>query len=457
MKLDLFLKNGLLVLPGEGVVPGGLGIRGGKIVLLAGSGEDFAAARSIDCQGQWVMPGVIDPHVHFGFGDPENDFRTESRSAALGGVTSVISFYRTKDFRKGFDAERARAESQSVIDFSYHLGLTNDLHVKTLAECYERFGISSYKMYMMYKGQAGLAKGLTDIDDGLLFAAMRETADLPGAILGVHCENVEVIPYLRDPLRAAGRDDLVAWDEQSPDFLEAENVHRVCYFARKTGCAVNIVHLSSKEALDEVRRHRYAGGPPMYVETCPHYLFTDKHDPAGVLAKANPPLRSQADVDALWEGILDGTVTTVGTDHVPRKRATKEKSVWTATNGLPGVATFLPILMEVGYHQRQVPPEVLAMVASRTAARLYNMHGKGTLAPGADADIVVVDPNLERVVDPDTLGSFSDYSPFEGRSLRGWPTMTFSRGRLLVESGQLTDEAVDGSGHFLPRLPKHQR
>src|SRR5690606_8335321 len=162
MKLDLFLKDGLLVFPDQGVVRGGLGIKDGRIALISAPGETFAASREVDCRDRWVMPGVIDPHVHFGFGDPQTDFATESRSAALGGVTSYLSFYRTKDFREGFDGQRAFAESQSLTDFGFHLGLTSDLHVRTLKECYERFGVSSYKMYLMYKGQAGLAKGFTE-------------------------------------------------------------------------------------------------------------------------------------------------------------------------------------------------------------------------------------------------------------------------------------------------------
>jgi len=447
MKLDLLLRDGTLVLPDFGMVPGSVGIKDGRIAAILAPGVTLPADEVVDCAQRWIMPGVIDPHVHFGFGSPETDFLTESRSAALGGVTSALSFYRTADFRTGFDGYRDRVATQSCIDFGLHFGITSHLHVETLAECSRRFGVTSYKLYLMYKGAAGLAQGFTEIDDALLYAAARATAAIDGAILGIHCENVEVIPYLREPLRLAGRDDLAAWNEQSPDFLEAENVHRACYFAGKVGCPINIVHLSSREALNEVRRHRRTNAAPVHVETCPHYLLLDDASGAGVLAKVNPPIRGRADVDALWEGIADGSVNTVGTDHVPRKRSTKEgKGIWASSNGFPGVATMLPILLHEGYHRRGIAPERIAAVLSRNAARLYNLTGKGAIAVGFDADLAIVDPNLERVVDPAQLESFADYSPFEGMTLKGWPVMTLLRGRKVMVDGKITASAREQPG-----------
>jgi dihydropyrimidinase len=441
MKLDLLLRDGLLVHPDFACMPGSVGIRDGRVAGLFAPGESVDAAEIVDCRGKWIMPGVIDPHVHFGFGSPETDFLTESRSAALGGITSALSFYRTADFRNAFDAYRDRAEAQSCIDFGLHFGITSHLHVETLAECSKRFGVTSYKLYLMYKGAAGLAQGFTEIDDALLYAACKATAAIEGAVLGIHCENVEVIPYLREPLRLAGRDDLAAWNEQSPDFLEAENVHRACYFAGKTGASINIVHLSSREALDEVRRHRQRTKTPIHVETCPHYLLLDDASPAGLLAKVNPPIRGRADVDAMWEGIADGSIDTVGTDHVPRKRSTKEgKGIWASSNGFPGVATMLPIMIDEGHHRRGIAPERIAAVLSRNAARIYRMASKGALAVGYDADITVVDPDLARKVDPATLESFADYSPYEGMTLKGWPIATYVRGRRIVSEGAIVAE-----------------
>jgi dihydropyrimidinase len=451
---DVVVRNGRLVFPDEGVREGTVGIRQGRIAAIVQPDVAVRGAHEIDCEGRFVLPGVIDPHVHFGFGSPETDFFTEPRSAALGGVTTAISFYRTADFLTAFDGERAKAQQQSVIDFGYHFGITSKRHVETMADCYERFGISSWKLYLMYKGAAGLAKGFTDIDDGLLYYALEQVAKLPGAVLSVHCENTEVIPLLRDRLREAGRDDLAAWDEQSPDFLEAENVHRVCYFARKTGCPVNIVHLSSREALEEAKRHRTYGGPPIYVETCPQYLHFTKHSRAGSLAKVNPAPRSDADVEALWQGIRDGSINTVGTDHVARKRSTKEGGIWKATAGFPGLATMLPVLMHEGYHRRSVPIERIAAVTSRNAAKLYHLNDKGRLAVGADADLVVVDADLERAVDASTLLSFSDYSPYEDERLKGWPTLTMRRGEVIARDGKLVDDAPDkAGGRYQVRAP----
>ena len=452
--LDLVLTNAQLMLPQGGLTRGTLGIKDGRIAVIAGPDAQLAGTETLDCGGLWVLPGVIDPHVHFGFGSPETDFETESRNAALGGTTTVLSFHRSRDIRESFEAARDRAESQSCIDFGFHFGITSNLHVETLDDISHRFGVSSYKLYMMYKGAAGLSKGFTDIDDGLLYSALQETAKIPGAVLGVHCENVEVIPVLRDPLRAAGRDDLKAWNEQSPDFLEAENVHRVCYFASKTRTPVNIVHLSSREALDEVRRHRLRrDGPPIYVESCPHYLFLNDETPAGPYAKVNPPVRGQDDVEAMWEGVLDGAITTLGSDHVPRKRETKDKDIWAASNGFPGTGMILPIMLHEGYHRRGVPLDKIVALTSSNAARIYNLPAKGSIEIGKDADLVIVDPDLERTVDPATLESFADYSPYEGMTLKGWPVRTLVRGRTVALDGRIVDAArTEPGGRFLRRL-----
>ena len=317
MKLDLLLRSGTLVHPGLGNLPGSVGVAGGRIVALLPADTDAVASETVDCTGKWIMPGIIDPHVHFGFGSPDTDFATEARSAALGGITSALSFYRTADFRSAFDAYRDQRVAQSCIDMGLHFGITSHLH----------------------------------------------------------------------------------------------------------------------------------------VETCPHYLLLDDHAPAGVLAKVNPPVRPRADVEAMWEGIADGAIDTVGTDHVPRKRSTKEgKGIWASSNGFPGVATMLPILLDEGVRRRGIAVERIAQVASANAARIYRMRGKGALAVGYDADLVIVDPLLTRTIDPAALESFADYSPYEGMAFTGWPVATYVRGRCVMRDGRVSAGAREHpAGRYLFR------
>ena len=305
----------------------------------------------------------------------------------------------------------------------------------------------------MYKGALGAAKGFTEIDDGLLYRALLQGARIKGGVVGVHCENVEVIPVFREPLKEAGRNDLPVWDEQSPGFLEAENVFRVIYFGEKAQCPVNIVHMSSAESLEIVRRAKRPGRAPIHVETCSHYLSLTSQSPIGFLGKVNPPLRSQSDVDALWEGVRDGTISTIGSDHVPRKRETKGPDIWKASAGFPGIGTLLPVLIHEGVHRRGLPIEQIAAATSANVARLYSIPNKGGIAVGMDADLVVVDPDKEIVIDPATQESFSDYSPYEGMRFKGAPVRTILRGRTIASDGAVDAQArATPAGRYLHRF-----
>ncbi len=452
MKFDVLLSGGEIVFPDEGVRTGSIGVRDGRIAALLAPNEKATAREVIDCRGKWVMPGLIDPHTHIGFGSNETDFETESRSAALGGVTGLLTFHRSNDLRQSTGPWRAKGESQSLIDFGFHFGVTSRLHVETLPEVAKTFGVTSVKVYLMYKGASGVAKGFSEIDDGLLYAALLQGAKIKGGVVGVHCENVEVIPVFRDPLKAAGRNDLRVWDEQSPGFLEAENVFRVVYFGEKAECPVNIVHMSSAESLEIVRRARKPGRAPIHVETCSHYLGLNRDSPISFLGKVNPPLRPQADVDALWEGIAEGIITTVGSDHVPRKRETKGPDIWKASAGFPGIGTLLPVLIDEGVYKRGLPIERIAALTSANVAALYSLPKKGRIAVGMDADFAIVDPDGHVLVDPATQESFSDYSPYEGMRFRGRPVRTILRGRTLAVDGKVDPVARNSpAGRYMHR------
>ncbi|WP_425088827.1 dihydroorotase [Stappia sp.] len=452
MKFDLALTNGDIVFPGEGVSRGSIGIVNGRIAAILDPSEQVEAGRVIDCTDRWILPGVIDPHTHIGFGDKENDWTTETATAALGGVTGLMSFWRSDDLDATTAPWIAEGEARSSVDFGLHFGVTSSRHVEELQALSKRYGVSSIKVYLMYKGATGAAKGFTEVDDALLFRAMQAGARVKNGVVSVHCENTEVIPVFREPLKAAGRDDLQAWDEQSPGFLETENVFRVAFFGEKTGCPVNIVHMSAVESLELVRKLRHAGRPPIHVETCIHYLSLTADSGIGSIGKVNPPLRSQADVDGLWEGVRNGEITTIGSDHVARKRATKGPDIWTATAGFPGLAQIVPVLVEEGYHKRGIPIETLAATTSRNVADLYSLPNKGRIAPGFDADFAVVDPAGSTTVNAADFPSHSDYSPFEGMTFRGAVTHTVLRGTLTVDAGKAVP--LDSApGQYLKRLP----
>lgn len=452
MSHDLILAGGEIVFPGDGVRRGSIAIREGRIAALLAPGETVRAARVIDCTDRWIMPGLIDPHTHIGFGDKENDWQTETRTALLGGVTGLFTFWRSDDLMASTGPWIAAGRARAATDFGLHFGVTSRRHVADLPALSQRFGVTSVKVYLMYKGATGAAKGFAEVDDALLFSALQAGAKIPGGVVGVHCENTEVIPVFREPLQAAGRDDLPAWDEQSPGFLETENVFRVAYFGEKTGCPVNIVHMSAVESLDLVRRLRHAGRPPIHVETCIHYLSLSRNSGIGNLGKVNPPLRSQADIDGLWEGVRAREITTIGSDHVPRKRATKGPDIWQASAGFPGIAQILPVLIDEGWHRRGVPIETLAAATSRNVADLYSVPRKGRIAPGFDADLVVVDPEGRTQVDAANTPSHSDYSPWEGKTLRGAITHTILRGQVLVEDSALVP-GIGAPGRYLHRAP----
>ncbi|MSO99275.1 MAG: dihydroorotase, partial [Rhodospirillaceae bacterium] len=246
----------------------------------------------------------------------------------------------------------------------------------------------------------------------------------------------------------AGKATLRDWSLSKPAFTEAENVVRAMYFAEHTGATIYIPHLSTRMALDEVRRWR-----PRYskvlVETCPHYLTHTLDSDMGSIGKANPPFRTQDDVDAMWEGLRDGSIDVVASDHVPRKRATKEKGIWQASQGFPGTATILPVLLHEGYHKGRLSLQRIAQVLTSAPARIFGLERKGDIRVGLDADLAIVDLNAERTVKAAELGSYSDYSLYDGWRLKGWPQLTMVRGKVVMDQGHMV--GPPGHGQYIER------
>jgi dihydropyrimidinase len=454
MRFDLMIRDGLAVDP-TGERPIDIGVTDGKIAALLAPGGQPEAAETIDAAGLSVFPGLIDAHVHFGFGEPVTEYSTETVYAAQGGFTTVLGYFLNNEPYGGvFERELALAAPRAHVDFGFHFSTASEQHIRELDEYVARYGVTSFKYFMNFRGEEGRYLGLDGTDDGYLYALLEKAASLGDVTIVLHTENIELVNRFRREAQAAGKNTLRDWCLSKPAFTEAENVIRAMYFAEHLGAKIYIPHLSTRLALDEVRRWRSRYGN-IFVETCPHYLTHTLESDIGSMGKANPPFRTQDDVDAMWEGLADGAIDIVASDHVPRKRATKEKPIWQASQGFPGTATILPVLLDHGFHRGRLSLGRIAELISAAPAKIFGLPQKGRIAVGADADFTLVDPSYRRTVKAAELGSYSDYSLYDGWSLQGWPVATIVRGVTVMRDGVIV--GAPGHGRYVPRVPDPRR
>ena len=454
MEVDLLIENGVMVIPKVGLLKGCLGIIGEKIVGIYDHPREIFAHEKIDAQGNYILPGLIEPHAHYGyFGSLDQHFNTETASAAIGGITTVIPFYRSytgqASLYENFSSLKAAAEKNSHIDFSFHFGIITQDQLMNVRKYSKEYGITSFKFYMAYKGEEAKSVNMAqnETDDGFLLEAFSALAKIPKTVACVHAENIEIILRLMKKYKQEGRDGLRIWSECRPNIAEAESVHRAMIFAKATDCPLYIVHLSTREALEEVK-HFKVNYPKVFVETCPQYLTLTKDSPIGNLGKVNPPLRTQEDIEELWKGISEGLIDTIGTDHCATRKEAKMGDIWHAVPGFPGSATMLPILLSEGVNKNRISLEKVAEVTSFNAARIFNLFPrKGTIQVGSDADLCIIDLSLSKKVEARMLQSQSDFSLYEGWTLKGWPTLTLVRGKIVMKDGQIV--GPKGHGFFI--------
>lgn len=442
---------------GGSVVSGGgarrldLLAEGGKVAAL-GRNLKEEADQVVDVSGCFLFPGFIDAHTHF---DLEvagtvtaDDFASGSRAALRGGTTTVIDFAcpdRGESLHSGLGRWHEKADGKTFCDYGFHMTI-DDWNESIRAELPDMFaqGISSFKMYMTYPAML--------LGDRDLYGALKELKRL-GGICGVHCENAGVIDGMIAEKKAAGELSPASHPATRPPYLEAEAVARLLRIAQAADCPVVIVHLTNGEALREVQRARRRG-QTVYVETCPQYLLLDEslYDNEDFSAAARyvcaPPLRAQAEQDVLWKALRRGDIQTVSTDHCAftlEQKALGSEDFTRIPGGLPGAETRGELLWSYGVARRKISIAQMCRLLSENPARLYGLFPrKGTLQPGADADIVVYDPGGSHVIQGENSESAAGYSPYEGFAVSGGIRQVWLRGCLSVEGGRILEQPPHG-------------
>lgn len=448
---DLRITGADVVLP-DGVQRVDLLVRDGRIAEIVDPSSAHEAREIFDATGLHVLPGAIDPHVHLGpnitFPQSKEDVAAESQAAAAGGVTSMLAYLMSTDpYQDVFPVARDAMEADSVIDFGFHFCVVTRDQLESIPEYVNELGVSSYKFFMNFRGEEGAYLGLPGNDDGFLFDLL-EMCAANGAMLDPHAENIELVWRLRAAGQQEGKTPLDSWNLARPDYVEADALNKLAFLGRVTGASTYAVHTSNALALDVLRQGR-AANKNIFIETCPHYLTLDIDSPCGTYGKVNPPLRTVADQEALWEAVADGTVDTIGSDHVPRHRSFKEKDIWTASAGFPGLENILPMMLSAGYHDRGISLERIAEVTSTRPAQLFGLFPKkGVIAAGSDADLALVDLSEKWTVHGEQQLSAAAYSPWEDVELTGRVRHTFLRGEKVFSVGEQFDAP---GGKFLER------
>ena len=450
VQYDLLVRGGRLVLPDQGVLEADVAVTGEHIAAMLRPGAAGDAPATIDARGLYVLPGAVDSHTHWGYrGDFGVQCRSDSRAAAIGGVTTALLYHR---FPPGQFAELKRqGEAFATIDFALSPAIFNEATAACLEEAIERWGCPSLKFYLAYRNLPGSPPGddWNELTDGLMVEALARMARYQGTLACVHPENAEILNRSISRVRGSGGDGLAAWDAANPGIAEAEAVQRAGLFAERARVPVHFVHLSGRDALEALARVK-AHWPQSFGETCPHYLFHNVESSPPTV-KFSPPVRHREDNAALWEALAGGLLDCVGSDNAPTLSDVKRGTVWDIVRGGPGAGLTLPMVLSEGVNRGRLSLQRAVQVTSTNAARIFGLYPKkGTIQVGSDADLTLVDLDLEKTVSRELFGTWSDYSLYPGVRLKGWPVLTLLRGRVVARDGKV--EVEPGYGRYIPRL-----
>jgi dihydropyrimidinase len=456
---DTIIRNGTVV-HSEGTGIADIGIKDGKIAAIA-QGLRAGAGVEIDADGLLVLPGGVDTHCHIeqvsGAGLLNADtFETATRSAAMGGTTTVVSFaaqHPGNRMGKVVADYAALARKGAMIDHAFHM-IVSDTSGGNLAEDIPALidaGHRSIKIFTTYDKVRQDDKSILDI---------LEVARRRGALVCFHAENDGLIRHMTERLLAEGKTAPKYHAESHPREAEIEAIDRMCRFAEFTGARIMIFHVSTREGAQIIREAR-ARGVRVEAETCPHYLFMtvdilERENPARFMC--SPPQRSVDDQEALWEAIEDGTITLITSDHAPYRMDETGKFAHGVdapfnriANGMPGLETRLPLMFNAMVNERRMSVEHFVELTATAPARAFGLQNKGQIAPGYDADLALWDIRRAQTYGANDLHDNVGYNPFEGVEVLGMPVTVLSRGSVIVRDRRL--QAVAGQGAWLPMSP----
>jgi len=447
------IKGGILV-TGQEMKRADIFLSDGRIEAVEPGGSQRTADTVIDASGKFVLPGIIDAHIHPVYADRID---TLSKAAAAEGITTVIGYVgavkawgQSGDLMGAIQGFIEEAENTSMIDFGVHCTLLqNDIQqaAAVIPQLIEK-GVVSYKAFMAYA-----KRGMKLEDDELLH--LMEVISTNGAILAAHAENGAIIDYLENQFINAGRQAPQYYVATHPNISEAEAIFRLLTLASVTQCPIYIPHISARESLEVVRWFKKRGTTEIYTETCPHYLtlIEDELKSKGALAKMSPPLRTTNDVEKLWQALQEGLIDVIASDTAGHTQSANEPlwdKVFNAPYGIPGIDTLFKIVYHEGVNQGRITLPRLVEALSEQPAKIFGLYPrKGAIAEGSDADIVLLDPAMPYTVPEQNPFLKVDYSMFAGRSGLGALTLVMQRGRVLMQKGKLGAQA--GQGKYLKR------
>ena len=461
MKYDLLIKNGL-VCTESGMYRGGVGILNGKIAALLPEGAQAEAEKEYDAKGNIVFPGVVEPHSHFGLETMTNecftsDLETETRAAAQGGVTTVNT---TTLFGAGSVVEyldNAMVGTDKLkVNVKFYAAPGNDAQVAEMEEVMDR-GVNAFKFLLGYRGASARMFGMAEggIDTGMMYRGFEKIAKLGApAFAMIHAEDPNVFEEVTPRvMKEPSTNDIAAFHKGRPSICETIDVAKAAQVAHEVGCPLYCVHITAKESVDLIAYFK-SKGYDITGETCIHYLLLacdtpafENNDDYCRLAKVNPPIRERADQERLWQGIREGIITCVGTDHTAYTIRNKlGKPFWQTVCGCgDGLSVSLPLMFSEGVNKNRISLDTLRKIMCENPAKAFGLYPqKGTIALGSDADIVIIDPAKKMVIDHKDSESANEFSLYQGWEVTGVPVATFVSGALVAENYKIVCDDYPG-------------